>query len=125
MVRSNTRHFALLILNAGLAALITGCERPSPEAKPRDPATDLPQPENSGAAMTDYRALSPAETVEKAHQHRVEGKLVLLGRYLMPDQRAAVIELIQVVDGLELANGVLQVAARKQHGRAAAQTIRR
>ncbi len=69
--------------------------------------------------------LSPIETVRRVHQYRLAGQLGRIRPYLTPDQRFAVVELIQAVDRLAWANEALQAAVTKHIGRASASAFDR
>ncbi|UCC30652.1 MAG: hypothetical protein JSU86_20960, partial [Phycisphaerales bacterium] len=69
--------------------------------------------------------LSPIETIRRVHQYRLAGQLGRIRPHLVPDQRFAVVELIQAIDRLEWANEALQAVVTEHIGRASASAFDR
>jgi hypothetical protein len=99
----------------------TGCERSPSSPASAAGAAEVGTSSPHGAEEN----LSPLQTVRRVHELRLAGELVLLERYLVPEQRRAIIELIQSVDQLVLANHVLREAVTEHLGAATAQRFDR
>ncbi len=111
-----TYQAALFHTILSLALLAASCDRSVSEDAPlgADPSVRVAK-----RTHTDD-ILSPVETVRRVHRHRIAGQIGSIEPYLLPDQRPAVVELIQSVDRLEWANDALQAAVTERFGRASA-----
>ena len=90
----------LLSLALLVGCLIPGCER-SPSAPPEaQVATFAPGPE----------ALSPSDVVRRVNEYRCAGRRGLIEECIVPEQRTAVLELVQAIDQLLAANEGLRQA---------------
>lgn len=111
-----------LVCGALVGATVTGaCER---ERSPGNESDVTPKSEFSSRYSSD-EILSPMETVRRVREHRLSGRLQLLETYLISEQRTPVVELIQSVDRLRWANGVLQAAVTNHLGPATARAFDR
>jgi len=93
-------------------------------AQKRAPATfynGAVEKSRDAAAPTAPQELSPKEVVRSVHESRVAGQLGKLAPHLVPEQRPAIIDLIQAVDELTHADRVLHAAAVERLGSASAQ----
>ncbi|HNQ23236.1 MAG TPA: hypothetical protein PKK06_09100 [Phycisphaerae bacterium] len=90
---------------------VAGCERRSPP-KPASPVAEVTTlaPPNA--------SLSPADVVRRVNEYRQAGRVALIEHYIVPEQRAAILELIQAVDRLLAANEGLRQAVRTHLGSA-------
>ncbi len=119
--RGALRHVGCLL---GLIAVSGGCDRSDSAAAPPESAPPPPPsaPEPS-ASEPDLKEASrapatPIETVRHVHALRVEGRIAELEAFLLDEQRADVLDLIQSMDQLLSANGVLQRAVKERFGSA-------
>ncbi len=99
-----------------LAPLGVCCDRPR---------STPDQPESGSSVRASRHApsdstLSPIDTVRRIHAYRLAGQIGRIEPYLLPEQRSAVVELIQAVDRLAWAEKVLQAAVTRHLGRASA-----
>ena len=98
------------------AILCGGCDR----SRPADDSTSTASRQSTAPSAASDKALSAVETVRRIHQYRIAGQIGYIEPYLLPEQRAAVVELMHAVDRLERANEALQAAVRRRLGRASA-----
>lgn len=99
-----------------LAILCGGCDR----FRPADDSASTASRKSTASSAASDTALSAVETVRRIHQYRIAGQIGHIEPYLLPEQRAAVVELMHAVDRLERANEVLQSAVTRRLGRASA-----
>ncbi len=105
-----------------VGATVTGaCER---ERSPGNGGDVAHKSDLSGKNSSDEN-LSPMETVRRVREYRLSGRLGLLEADLIPEQRTSVVGLIQSVDRLLWANGVLQAAVTSHLGPATARAFDR
>lgn len=92
------------------------------DVSPRDNlSTDLNNTDNRLASNAN--AWTPFETVRRVHDFRMAGQLSSLENHLLPEQRLQVLELIQAVDALMLANKALGEKIAERFGPATAQSF--
>ncbi len=106
-----------LALTVGVVSL--SCERSAP------PDGSVRSELTRGATDPSDTPLSPIDTVRRIREHRAAGRFAALQEHLLPDQRAYVVELVQSMDRLIWANGVLQAAVTDRFGPATARVFDR
>ena len=117
------------LLNAALILLIpAGCRQESgtvpreataaPSGSPASPAVPSPPPEASLPSLSE--PVAPADVVRRVNQLRRAGRLREMLQYVADDRRSPVLDLVQAVDELLLANRILQDRIKASGGEAIA-----
>jgi hypothetical protein len=112
-----------------LLTSVVGCDRPEPSrANPSPPASPsashdaLPTPVSRPSASP-QKIDAPADVVRRVHALRREGQLSRLEPWIVPEHRAAVLELLQAVDQVLAGNTSLIHAVGQRLGPAQAQML--
>jgi hypothetical protein len=101
-------------------ALCGACERQAPVSTPQTArAEEDPRTGSAAASLT----WSPSQTIEHIRQCRRDGRLIEIEAFLLPDQRAAVLDHLMAVDDVVTAHRSLNQLIRERIGVGSASTF--
>lgn len=111
-------HLTGLVGIALCGGILAGCDRDSANPPSARAAA-------TAARQASLKKLSPIEIVRKMRRAREDGRLLELYDYVAPRQGDAVVELVQAVDRLVMANNALREEVETHHGLGLAQALDR
>ena len=122
-MNATSHRLGIIIAFAAVATslfCVSGCERSTSRDSKEGSATS-----DSAATSRLSRPQTPTEVVERTRLHRLAGELGLMDKYIIEEQREAVVDLVQSVDQLIAANAVLVSAIRDHIGPGTAEAVDR
>lgn len=112
---------AVFVCGVFFVGMAVSCKRSSSQ----ESAASEAGIKSDSAALAPMGSLTPIETVRRVQEYRASGQLSLLEPYLLAEQRAPIIELLQSMDQLIAAGAALQAAVEKHIGTASAEAFDR